>query len=59
MQSFIVINYKHLLISYKDIRLERIRAVEVNRSRRRANNISMKCETSLFIKTRFHVSGHF
>jgi len=37
--------------------LEKIRAVK--RRRRRANNISIKYETSLFTKMRLHVSTHF
>ena len=36
-----------------------LRAVGVKRTRRRANNIPMKCETSLFTKTRLHGSTHF
>jgi len=33
--------------------LERIRVVGVKRRRRLANNISVKCKTSLFTKTTF------
>ena len=50
---------KNLLTLLLTKELERIWAVGVKSRRRRANNISVKCETSLFTETRLHVSSHF